>query len=57
LLLLMLLLLRHNVLGGLLTTMNPEPSKQLIKILCGVKSMVRSDLGKHSQLPDAPGRV
>jgi hypothetical protein len=53
----MLLLLRHNVLVGLLTTINPEPSKQIIKNLCGLKSVGRPDLGKHSQLPDAPGRV
>jgi hypothetical protein len=38
-------------------TIIPEPRKQLIKNLCGVKYMGLPDMEKHSQLPDAPGSL
>jgi hypothetical protein len=47
--LLLLLLLHHHLATKLCRTIGPEPSKQLIRNLCGVKDMGLADLEQSLQ--------
>jgi hypothetical protein len=53
-LLLLLLLMRHNLLVRLWTAINLEPSKRSPMADRMVKDMSPLDMEKHSQLPDVP---